>query len=75
MIQQVSYPASGDEAANRIRLLIDAVNDQEQRIAALEAAAQPTNNDDLIAKIKDAHNAMEKVIAHFRRTAAENKNV
>jgi hypothetical protein len=51
--------------------LVECSNDHEDRISAIEAKINSAN-EDLKRALMDADNAIQKAIAHFRRTDGEN---
>lgn len=51
----------------KVNEIIEKFNAQEAKVAALEAAARPAENDDLLNALKQADNAIQKAIAHFQK--------
>ena len=57
----------------KVNEIITKMNAHHERLAALEAAAKPANNEDLKRALIDAQDAIEKALNHFQTTAEENR--
>ncbi|MDQ1183163.1 hypothetical protein [Agrobacterium larrymoorei] len=72
-LSNLSEPIRFGTAGEAIRHLVPVAILLDERLAALEAASKPANNEDLKRALIDAQNAIEKALNHFRTTAEENR--